>query len=590
MSLPSRAEILEAVGVTVDMSSAADSRVRAGLDGLPGEGGLNIAREAIDRHVARGSGDSVALRWLGRKGERVELTYAQLQEQTNRFANMLADLGVERGDRIFVLLGRVPELYIAVLGALKHGAVVCPLLSSFGPDPIRQRITLGSGRLLVTNRVQYERKIAPIRDTLHSVDRVVVVDDGAPHELTQGLVSWSRAMASASSEYATANTAPEDPALLHFTSGTTGTPKGVVHVHQAVVSHYTTGRSVLGFRPNDVYWCTADPGWVTGTSYGIISPLTHGITVIVDEAEFDVARWYTILDQERVNVWYTAPTAIRMLMRAGLDAIDGHDLSQLRVMASVGEPLNPEAVVWGRAAYGTDILDTWWQTETGGIMIANRPGQTVKPGSMGTPVPGIEAAILRRDALGQIVFENGEPVVEPPGVEGELALRSGWVSMFRAYLNMEDRYRSSFAGPWYRSGDLARVDEDGYFWFIGRADDVIKSAGHLIGAFEVESALIEHPAIAEAGVIGIPDPVIGEIVKAFVVTKPGVIADDALRRDLMAHARRRLGPAIAPREIVVRDGLPRTRSGKIMRRLLKARELGLPEGDLSSLADCERLS
>jgi acetyl-CoA synthetase len=370
---------------------------------------------------------------------------------------------------------------------------------------------------------------------------------------------------------------------LHFTSGTTGTPKGVVHVHEAVVAHHVTGRCVLDFRSDDIFWCTADPGWVTGTSYGIISPLTHGITIVVDEAEFDVDRWYGIIEQQRVTVWYTAPTAIRMLMRAGLDAVHAHDLSSLRVVASVGEPLNPEAVTWGRTAYGTPILDNWWQTETGGIMIANQPGQLVKPGSMGTPLPGIEAAILRRDRDGEVVREGDEPVLEAPGVEGELALRAGWPSMFRTYLDMEERYRSCFVGSWYRTGDLARVDEDGYYWFIGRADDVIKSAGHLIGPFEVESALMEHPAVAEAGVIGLPDPIIGAVVKAFVVLKPGVTEDAALHRDLMAHARRRLGAAIAPRDIAVREELPRTRSGKIMRRLLRARELGLPEGDLSTL-------
>ena len=559
------------------------SVARAALDGLPDAGGLNIAHEAVDRHVGHGHGATTALRWLGKKGDRRELTYAQLQVETNRFANVLATLGVERGDRVFALLGRVPELYVAVLGALKHRAVICPLFSAFGPDPIKQRVNLGGGRVLVTNTAHYTRKIAPIRAELPTLRYVVLVDDGAPHDPAQGVLSWSTLMDDASPSYRIGPTSSEDPALLHFTSGTTGTPKGVVHVHEAVVAHHATGTFVLDFRPNDIFWCTADPGWVTGTSYGIVSPLTHGITLVVDEADFDVDRWYRILEDERVNVWYTAPTAIRMLMRAGADAVHGHDLSALRVIASVGEPLNPEAVVWGRAAYGKDILDNWWQTETGGIMIANRPGLAVRPGSMGLPLPGIDAVILRRDAAGHIVLEDGEPVVEEPGVEGELALRAGWPSMFRAYLDMEERYRKCFVGPWYLSGDLARIDRDGYFWFIGRADDVIKSAGHLIGPFEVESALMEHPAIAEAGVIGIPDAVVGEVVKAFVVLKPGVVGDAVLLRDLMAHARRQLGPAVAPREIVVRDELPRTRSGKIMRRLLKARELGLPEGDLSTL-------
>jgi acetyl-CoA synthetase len=555
---------------------------KAALDGLPDGAGFNIAHEAVDRHVAHGGGETTAMRWLGKKGDRRELTYAQLRDDTNRFANLLAGLGVERGARVFVLLGRVPELYVSVLGALKHRATVCPLFSSFGPGPIQQRINLGAGSVLVTNGAHYTRKIAPIRSELPTLRYVLLVDDDAPHEPAQGVLSWAKLMADASASYCIGPTSTEDPALLHFTSGTTGTPKGVVHVHGAVVAHYTTGTYVLDLQPRDVFWCTADPGWVTGTSYGIVSPLTHGVTLVIDEADFDVDRWYCILEDERVNVWYTAPTAIRMLMRAGTEAVRGHDLSALRVIASVGEPLNPEAVIWGRHAYGIDILDNWWQTETGGIMIANRPGHAVKPGSMGLPVPGIHAAILRRDAFGQIEMEDGEPVLEPPGVDGELALQAGWPSMFRAYLDMEDRYRKCFVGSWYRTGDLARIDDDGYYWFVGRADDVIKSAGHLIGPFEVESALMEHAAVAEAGVIGIPDAVIGEVVKAFVVLKPGVIDDETLRRDLMAHARRRLGPAIAPREIVVRDELPHTRSGKIMRRLLKARELGLPVSALWS--------
>ncbi len=568
-----------------DHMEAVWQAARTGLDEQP-TGGHNIAYEAVDRHVAQGRADAVALRWLGKGGARRDITYGELATASNRFANALHGLGVQPGDRVFLLLGRIPDLYVAALGCLKARAVLCPLFSAFGPDPIKQRVQLGGARVLVTTAALYDRKVAPMRSELTTLEHIVLVDgdtvgrDPAQHH---GLHAMATLLADASPEYTIAPTAPDDPALLHFTSGTTGTPKGVVHVHDAAVAHHATGRTVLGLQPGDVYWCTADPGWVTGTSYGIVAPLSNCVTMIVDEAEFDVEHWYQTLETERVNVWYTAPTALRMLMRAGVEPVRARDLSALRVIASVGEPLNAEVVEWGRIAYGMDILDNWWQTETGGIMIANRPGQMVKPGSMGTPVPGIEAAILRRDSAGEIVCVDGEPVVEPVGVEGELALRRGWPSMFRGYLGMDERYRKCFIGNWYRSGDLARVDDDGYFWFIGRADDVIKSAGHLIGPFEVESALMEHPAVAEAAVIGIPDPVVGEIVKAFVVLKPGFVADDALRRDLVAHARRRLGPAVAPREIAIHDELPRTRSGKILRRLLKARELGLPEGDLSTL-------
>jgi acetyl-CoA synthetase len=558
-------------------------QARSLLTGLPDGGGLNIAHEAVDRHVAEGRGEQIALRWLGKRGDRSEITYAELAQTTNRFANVLGQLGVGPGDAVFVLLGRVPDLYVAVLGALKARAVVCPLFAAFGPDPVKQRLVLGNARVLVTNRAIYDRKVASVLADVPSVRHVLLVDSSAP-----GVLDLAALMADASETYAIAPTDPEDPALLHFTSGTTGTPKGVIHVHEAVVGHHITGQEVLGLEPGARFWCTADPGWVTGMSYGIISPLTNGASLVVDEAEFDVERWYTILEREQVNVWYTAPTALRMLMRAGSEVAHDHDLSALRVVASVGEPLNPEVVVWGREAYGLEILDNWWQTETGGIMIANRLGVAVRPGSMGQALPGIEATVLRRDERGSIVQADGRPVEAPVGTEGELAIRRGWPSMFRGYLGMPDRYAASFVGDWYRTGDLARVDEDGYFWFVGRADDVIKSAGHLIGPFEVESALMEHPAVAEAGVIGVPDAVAGELVKAFVVLRGGVSDDAALRHDLMAFARRRLGAAVAPREIDVRTELPRTRSGKIMRRLLRARELGLPDGDLSTLEGADR--
>jgi acetyl-CoA synthetase len=381
-------------------------------------------------------------------------------------------------------------------------------------------------------------------------------------------------------------TGPEDPALLHFTSGSTGTPKGAQHVHRAVVAHHATARYALDLHPDDVFWCTADPGWVTGTSYGIIAPLTHGVTAVVDEADFDARRWYRILAEQQVTVWYTAPTAIRMLMRAGDDLARTADLSSLAFVASVGEPLNPEAVLWGHEVLGHTIHDNWWQTETGGIMIANYAACEVRPGSMGRPLPGVEVALVAVDDQNEPVrSDDGEGValVDEPDTEGMLALRPGWPSMFRGYLHDEDRYRKCFAGGWYLSGDLATRDADGWYWFVGRADDVIKTAGHLIGPFEVESMLMEHPAVVEAGVIGVPDETAGNVIKAFVTLRPGVEWSDELRRDLLGFARTRLGPAVAPRDIVEEPHLPKTRSGKIMRRLLRARELGLPEGDLSTL-------
>ena len=554
---------------------------RALLAGLPA-GGLNIAHEAVDRHADGLHAERVALRWIGRAGARRDITWPDLKAETNRVANALRGLGVASGERVFVLAGRIPELYLAVLGGLKAGAVVSPLFSAFGPEPLATRMQIGDAAVLVTTEALYRRKVEPIRAQVPTLRHVILVGEGGAATDVADTLDWHALMAGASPDFAILPTAPEDPALLHFTSGTTGKPKGVVHVHQAVLMHHMTGRLALDLHADDMFWCTADPGWITGMSYGVIAPLANGVTNLVVEAEFDAETWYRVLEQERVTVWYTAPTAIRMMMKLGADALRGRDLSALRFMASVGEPLNPEAVVWGAEAFGMPFHDNWWQTETGGIMIANYAAMDVKPGSMGRPLPGVEAAIVEKRADGSLGF------VETPMTSGELALKAGWPSMMRGYLHEEARYRKAFVGEWYLTGDLAMRDDEGYFWFVGRADDVIKSSGHLIGPFEVESALMEHPAVAEAGVIGKPDPMAGEIVKAFVALKPGFEWSEALRRDLLGHARKRLGPAVAPREIDVRANLPKTRSGKIMRRLLKARELGLPEGDLSTLESDER--
>jgi acetyl-CoA synthetase len=561
---------------------------RGALDGLPGGRGLNIAHEAVDRHAASARRDHVAVRWLRRDGRVDEATYGRLADETSRFAGALEDLGVSAGDRVFTLLGRVPELHVAVLGTLKHRSVVCPLFAAFGPEPVRQRLDLGDARVLVTTPSLYRRKVAPIRHLVPRLRHVVLVGadgaDRASDGVIEGAVAYETLMAGASPSFTIPPTDPEDMALLHFTSGTTGTPKGAVHVHDAVVAHHATGASALDLHPDDVFWCTADPGWVTGMSYGIIAPLTHGVTTIVDEADFEVDRWYRTLAEQRITVWYTAPTALRMLMRAGAEAARDDDLSHLRFVASVGEPLNPEVVVWGEEALGLPIHDNWWQTETGGIMVANLAACDIRPGSMGRPLPGVDVAILARGPDGRAKVRDGAvEEIDRPDVDGELAIRPGWPSMFRGYLHEEARYRACFAGGWYLTGDVARRDADGWLWFVGRADDVIKSAGHLIGPFEVESVLMEHPAVVEAGVIGVPDPVAGEVVKAFVTLGSGHEPSDELRLDLVGFARRRLGPAVAPRDVAFDQHLPKTKSGKILRRLLKARELGLPEGDLSTL-------
>ena len=535
---------------------------------------INIAAAAVDRHVDAGRGEHVAIRWLSRSDAVRDITYADLRSESSRFATALAYRGFAAGTRVMSLVGRVPELYFSVLGALRLGAVYTPLFAAFGPEPVRARMTIGEANVLVTTRTLYERKVAAWRDELASLQLVVLVD-GVPADPSPDVVDYASLVDGVASDFPVAETRSETLALVHFTSGTTGAPKGVMHVHEAVVAHHASAAIALDLRADDVYWCTADPGWVTGTSYGIIAPLTHGVTSIVDEAEFDARRWYRILDEHRVNVWYTAPTAIRMLMKAGTGLARERAYPALRFLASVGEPLNPEAVTWGTTAFGRPFHDNWWQTETGSIMIANHPGLDVRPGSMGRPLPGVTAAIVRR--------EPALTVVDAPEETGELALRIGWPSMMRGYLHEEARYARAFEDGWYLSGDVARRDADGYFWFVGRSDDVIKSAGHLLSPFEIESALVAHAAVAEAGVVGLPDETVGEIAVAFVALHDGFEPDDTLRRELLGHARKTLGPAVAPRRIEFRETLPKTRSGKIMRRLLKARELGLPEGDTSTL-------
>jgi len=550
------------------------------LKGLPG-GGINIAYEALDSHLQDGSADKLALRWVGKQNQIIDFSYADLSAQSSRFASVLDLLGIKFGARVYSLLGRVPELYIAALGTLKSGCVFTPLFSAFGPEPIRSRMEIGEANVLITTTSLYRKKIAHWHRELPYLKTILLIDDVEQPELDAGCYDLSILMRNADPHFPCAPTQAEDMALLHFTSGTTGKPKGVVHVHQAVQVHKLSAYFALDLHASDIYWCTADPGWVTGTSYGIIAPLCLGATMIVDEAEFDIERWYRILQEQKVTVWYTSPTAIRMLMKAGTAIKAPYDLSALRFIASVGEALNPEAVVWGYKTFGIAFHDNWWQTETGGIMIANFASQAVKPGSMGQPLPGITAAIVRRNDSGHV-----DPIEEPMQV-GELALKPGWPSMFRGYLHQPTKYQACFADDWYLSGDLAMCDKDGYYWFVGRTDDLIKSSGHLIGPFEVESALMEHAAVAEVGVIGKPDPIAGEIIKAFVTLNSDVEPTDALRKQLQGFARKRLGAAVAPKEIVFRNSLPKTRSGKIMRRLLKARELGLPEGDISTLESDE---
>lgn len=545
------------------------------MDWLPG-GGLNNAYEAIDRHVVHGHGDKLAMIWIGKNLEEEEYSYKQLKEESDKFAVVMTELGMNKGDRVFIFMDRLPELYIAAMGILKAGGVIAPLFSAFGPDPVRDRMADAEGRFLITSP-ELRNKISGIFKDLPHLEKIVVVNKNGRYSesLVKGDLDYYDLMSNVdASKYQIVSTSQYDFSIMHYTSGSTGKPKGVLHRHQAVVQQWLTGHWALDLKFDDIYFCTADPGWVTGTSYGMMAPWTNGVTQVIYEGGFGANAWYDIIEKHKVTVWYTAPTAVRMLMRAGSKPVQEHDLSSLRFIGSVGEPLNPEAVVWGNENYKMPIHDNWWQTETGAIMCANYASTAIRPGSMGQPFPGIEMAVLD---------DNYQP--KDSGVPGILAVRPGWPSMMYTYWRQDEMYNSRFKNGWYITGDQASIDSDGYFWFQGRADDVINTAGHLVGPFEVESALIEHPAVAEAGVIGKPDPIAMEVVKAFVTLTSEYEPSPELKRELIQFSRGKLSAGVAPREIDFVDVIPKTRSGKIMRRLLKARELGLPEGDTSTLED-----
>lgn len=538
------------------------------LAGLP-DGAVNIGYEASDRHVAEGNGDRVALRCLGRRFERRDVTYGELAEQSSRAASLLRGLGIGQGDSVAVLMERNAEFYVATLGIWKAGAVFCPLYGSFGPGPLKARLELSRAKVLIVSESFYHRKIAPIRAALDDLQHVLVIADSAGMD-EPGCMDFLAALKAADPTQGVAlATRPEDPAFVHFTSGTTGTPKGAVHPHRLAVSHLITGQQVFGLKADDVYWCTADPGWITHTAYAIIAPLLNGCLSVVDEADMDPRRWYGILKDEQVSVWYTTPTAIRTMMRFGAALARSYRDNSLRLAASVGEPLNPEAVAWGEKALGIPFLDTWWQTETGAIAIANRPGHT-KYGSMGRPLDGVTAAIVTRNLSSVTLIDEAEQV-------GELALRSDLPSLFSDYLSDCGRYQAAFVDGWYLTGDLVRRDEDGYFWFVGRSDDMIKSSAHTIGPFEIESTLMDHPAVAEIGVVGKPDLLVREVPVAFVSLNPGFEPGDALKLELLSFARQELGKALAPHEIHFIDSLPKTTTGKILRRALKAKAVGEPD-------------
>ncbi|WP_316570986.1 acetate--CoA ligase [Neobacillus sp. YIM B06451] len=530
---------------------------------------VNLAYEAIDRHAETFRRNKVALYYRDQKRNE-KYTFKEMKDLSNKAANVLKSYGdVEKGDRVFIFMPRSPELYFAVLGAIKLGAIVGPLFEAFMEGAVRDRLQDSGAKVIVTTPELLERVPTDLPDLKY----IFLVGDSV--EETGNIIDFKKRFAEADKKLKIEWVDRQDGLILHYTSGSTGKPKGVLHVHNAMIQHYQTAKWVLDLKEEDLFWCTADPGWVTGTSYGIFGPWLSGVSNLIVGGRFSPDTWYSMIEEFGVTVWYSAPTAFRMLMGAGDELVKKYDLSSLRHVLSVGEPLNPEVVKWGMKVFNKRIHDNWWMTETGAQLISNFACMPIKPGSMGKPFPGIEAAI---------VDDRGE--VLPPYRMGNLAIKKGWPSMMHKIWNNPEKYESYFMpNGWYVSGDSAYMDEDGYFWFQGRIDDVIMTSGERVGPFEVESKLVEHPAVAEAGVIGKPDPVRGEIIKAFIALRDGYNPTDELKEEIRQFVKKGLAAHAAPREIDFRDKLPKTRSGKIMRRVLKAWELDLPTGDLSTMED-----
>jgi len=538
---------------------------------------INIGEFCTDRICRLGKGEKLALIWQGYSGEVKTYTFNQMRVLTNTIARYLQDLGIKSGDRVCLFMDKVPELYFGFLAILKMGGIAQPLFSAFGGESLFTRLE-DAGTTAILTQKKHVGKTRKILSQLPHLKHIIIVDDDGSKPLQEREHAFSMEAAEPIENFEIFPSKAETPSVLHYTSGTTGKPKGAQHVHYSLISQYITAKYVLDLTDDDIYWCTADPGWVTGTSYGIIGPWSNGVTQCVLDSGFRADRWYKFIEDHKITVWYSAPTAIRSLMKEGKELVEKFQLSSLRHMCSVGEPLNAEAVIWSKEVFGLTFHDTFWQTETGCMVITNYPGMKIKPGSMGKPFPGITAAVVEMRTYQSI---------ETPGTVGLIALKPGWPSMFRTYWNNEEVYYSKFKEGWYICGDRASIDEDGYFWFVGRDDDVINTAGHLVGPFEIESALLEHESVAESAVVGKPDPVNMEVVKAFIALKPGFEPSKQLELAIMNFVRKKLSPLAMPQEIEFMDSLPKTRSGKIMRRLLRAKEWGEEIGDTSTLENDE---
>ncbi|MDD1703715.1 MAG: acetate--CoA ligase [Methanoregula sp.] len=555
---------------------------------------LNITSNCLDRHVNSDRRNKAALIWRGEDGEERVFTYQKLLSQVMRFANALKKIGVKRGDCVCIYMPMVPEQIIAMLACARIGAVHNVVFAGFGATALNMRIHDADAKVVITADISIRRGRAIPLITLveeailnaPSVEHLIIYRRRRepPIEMRPGFeLDFYEMMADAPENCPAEVMDAEDPLFILYTSGSTGKPKGVVHACGGyMVGTYYTTKYVFDIKERDIYWCTADPGWITGHSYIVYGPLAVGTTIFMTELTPDypdAGSYWNLIQEQKISIFYTAPTAIRMFMKMGESWPARYNLDSLRMIGSVGEPLNPEAFEWYYHVIGKDrcpILDTWWQTETGMHMITTMIGEPLRPGFVGRPIPGIEA---------EVVDHDGKPV--PPGTGGFLVIKSPWPSMFRGVYKDDERYRKYWytIDGTYAAGDLAVKGKDGYIMILGRSDDIIIVAGHNIGTAEVESALVSHPAVAEAAVIGKPDPVKGNSIKAFVILRLGNQPSEKLVQDLMYHVRMTLGPIAVPHEIEVVEKLPKTRSGKIMRRVLKAKELGTDPGDVSTLEE-----
>jgi len=531
----------------------------------------NIGYICTSQQCDEGRGDKIAMRWINSSLEKTDYTFNDIDKESNKFANVLKNLSFNKGDIFFTFLPKSTEQIFAFLGTLKIQAVAGTLFSNFGEESLLDRLGDSGAKGIITKKSLY-KKVSRIQEKLPALETIIITD--IDEHLSENVLSYSLLMKEASAKFNVELTQPDIPSVLHYTSGSTGKPKGVLHQHKSVLLQSYTSQHILQLNENEIFWCTADQGWVTGTSYGIIGPWSLGVTQVHFGGSYNADVWMSLLENEKITIWYTAPTALRMLMREDRAIYLKHDLRNLKHIFSVGEPLNPEVIHWSRELFKKDIYDTWFQTETGSIMITNRPGLTVKPGSMGKPNGAIDAAIISDE--GNIINDKKT---------GNLCLKAGWDSMFRTYLNNEDVYNKKFKNGYYYSGDLAYRDEEGYYWFVGRNDDVINTAGHLISPFEIESALLEIPEIAESGVIGAPDDILFEKVVAYVRLKDQFSWSDDLEMDIRLRLANKLSSIATPQEIKVIKEVPKNKSGKIMRRVLKAWYMGTDPGDISTLEE-----